>query len=90
MREWVEGGCRQSIEVEVASNMRHVRGETKDRSEWTTVVTSNAPEQIESEGVRKRIEGVGVGCRPAWAYANIVYEIADDGKTAMYMGSLMD
>jgi hypothetical protein len=43
MREWVEGGCRQGIEVEVASTMRHVRGETKDRSEWTTTVTSNAP-----------------------------------------------
>jgi hypothetical protein len=68
MRAWVEGGCRQGTEVEVVSTMRHVRGDTKDRSEWMTTVTSNAPGHIESEGGRKRIEGVGVGCQPARAY----------------------
>ena len=29
------------IEVGVVSTMRHVRGETKDRSEWATTVTSS-------------------------------------------------
>jgi hypothetical protein len=37
MREWVGGGCRQGIEV-----VEVVRGETKDRSELMTTVTSNA------------------------------------------------
>jgi hypothetical protein len=59
MREWVEGGCRQGTEVEVVSTIRHVRGDTKDRSEWMTTVTSNAPGHIESEGVRKGIETKG-------------------------------
>jgi hypothetical protein len=49
MQEWVEGGGRKGIEVVVvASTMRHVRGETKDRSEWMTGVTSNAPGQLEA------------------------------------------
>jgi hypothetical protein len=47
MREWVEGGCRQGIEVEVVSTMRHVRGDTKDRSELMITVTTNAPGYIE-------------------------------------------
>ena len=84
MKEWMEGGCIQGIEVGVASTMRHVRGETKDRSEWTTTVTSSAPGTMESDGVRRRLEGEGVGCKPARAYNRQEYDAANDGKTTLY------
>jgi hypothetical protein len=66
MREWVEGGCRQDTVVEVVSTVRHVRGDTKDRSEWMTTVTSNAPGHIESEGVRKRITSHAITTLRHW------------------------
>ena len=84
MREWMEGGCMLDIEVGVVSTMRHVRGETKDRSEWATTVTSSAPGIIESDGVRRRLEGCGVGCKPARAYDRQEYDTANDGNTTLY------
>jgi hypothetical protein len=80
----MEGGCMPDIEVGVVSAMGHVRGETKDRSEWVTTVTSSAPGIIESDGVRRRVEGKGVGCKPARTYDRQEYGAANDGKTALY------